>query len=361
MFYPFNMAAILKASFLLISLMSMSISVQSNDDAAQDIATLDSLFQQQDYKEVVSRIQQMPKESLSEEHYRLLVYSLADDDLDDAEQAAEQGLQQFPNAPDLFLIHASIMGQQASNSVFSALGYAEKAIDSLETAVRLAPNDIKYRIALVSFHLNAPSIAGGDKEEAFKQIKIIQQLDAISGVVYLAWYHQVMDNPQAALEVLQQANEDYPKNISILNALASYAVRASEYAQAILYYQAITQIKLQRPIHDLSVLEEYDESLYSQLNAHYQIGRAALVGKTNLAEGIMHLQIYIDNFQNPETLGVLDTSGLPSIEWAKLRMAGLLLADAQKAKAQALFATITLDKSDENMQKVYSALKKDIK
>jgi hypothetical protein len=42
-------------------------------------------------------------------------------------------------------------------------------------------------------------------------------------------------------------------------------------------------------------------------------------------------------------------------------MAGLLLADAQKAKAQALFAMITLDKSDENMQKVYSGLKKDIK
>lgn len=361
MHFSSNMAVVMKASLLFMMFISTHIHAQNSGESSWDVESLDSLFQQQNYKEVIASIQQMPKQSLSEEHYRLLVYSLANDDLDDAEKAAEQGLQQFPNAPDLFLVHASIMGQQASNSVFSTPEYAKKAIFSLETAVRLAPDDIKYRIALVSFHLNAPDMAGGDKKEALKQINIIQQLDAIAGAVYLAWYHQVMDNPKAAFEVLQQANEGYPKNISILNALASYAVRESKYAQAILYYQAITQIELQRPINDLSMLEEYDESLYRQLNAHYQIGRAALVGKTNLAEGIMHLQMYIDNFQNPESLGILDTSGLPSIEWAKLRMAGLLLADAQKAKAQEWFATITLDKSDENMQKVYSGLKKDIK
>jgi len=360
----FNISRIfhfLKLSLLMCAFISGQSASQISDISDTSPAHLDKLFKQQKFKDVVTSIKQMPTQSLSEEHYRFLIYSLADKDLDDAEHAAQQAIEQFPNSPDVYLMHASIMGQQASDSLLSALSYAKKARISLETAVSLAPDELKYHIALLSFHLNAPSIAGGDKVQALEQVQIIKGLDAIAGATNLAWYYQVMERPEDALALLKQANQDYPQNIDILNSLANLAISRQEYAQAILYYQGITELNLEPPVEDLKILEEYEEALYRQLNAHYQIGRAALVGKTNLTEGLMHLQNYINHRQNPKFIGSLDTSGLPSVEWAKLRMSALLLADNQKQQAQTLFATITLDKVSDNMQNIHSKLKKELK
>ncbi|WP_371193923.1 tetratricopeptide repeat protein [Glaciecola sp. SC05] len=354
----------IKYCCLAVLLIALSTSVYAkNSTLIGNIEHLDSLYKQQNYKAVINNLKQVAKADMSADHYRYLIYSYAETDLDAAERVAEQAISALPNEPDVYLMHASIMGSQASNSIFSALSYAQKAVNSLNKAIELAPNSIEYREALVSFHLNAPSIAGGDTDIALQQIKIIEGMDVIQGKVNLAWYYRTIDNVPASLAVLQQANLDVPNNISVLNALASHYLSEDNFEKAIDAFIELAAIDLiRRPFEDeIGVLEAYDESRYRQLNAHYQIGRIALLGNTRLDEGISHMQIFIDTLQNPDAIGVMDTAGLPSINWAYLRLSGLLLANNEKVKSIDAFKRIDLDKNDNSMAKIHSKLKKQFK
>lgn len=353
----------IKYCCLAVVLIALNTSVLAQNSALiGNIEHLDSLYKQQNFKAVINNLKQVAKADMSAEHYRYLIYSYAETDLDAAERAAEKAISALPNEPDVYLMHASIMGSQASNSIFSALSYAKKAVNSLNKAIELAPNSIEYREALVSFHLNAPSIAGGDTDIALQQIKIIEGMDVIQGKVNLAWYYRTIDNNPASLAVLQQANLDVPNNISVLNALASHYLSEDDFEQAIDAFIELTTIDLIRPFEDeIGVLEAYDEARYRQLNAHYQIGRIALLGNTRLNEGISHMQIFIDTLQNPDAIGVVDTAGLPSINWAYLRLSGLLHANNEKVKSIAAFKRIDLDTNDNNMAKIHSKLKNQLK
>nr|WP_168710994.1 hypothetical protein [Ningiella ruwaisensis] len=342
---------------VLLGLIFLSSKALAKENA--NLEVLDSLFKQNEYQKVIKNIRALPKDKLTLEHYRYLIFSLAEDDLDDAEEAAENMLKAMPNNPDAYLIHASIMGAQASDSVFSALGYAEKALKSLNKAVELAPNEIEYRQALMSFHLNAPGIAGGDTNIAMAQIRVIEQIDKVEGVVAMAWYQRTLGEPELSLELLQAAVEEFPMNVTVLNALASHHVAQENFSQAIDAYQKLTAIKLIRPSKDTKEVEEkYEDALFRQLNAHYQIGRVALQGKVRLEDGIKHMRMYIDRIKNTEAIEIIDTSNLPSVDWANLRLAGLLLANNQVDLAKTRFGMVVLDTKDENMQKVHKSLKR---
>ncbi|MBT1451166.1 hypothetical protein KJ365_09770 [Glaciecola sp. XM2] len=356
-----TMRSIISVTFLMVVLyLPFNTLAQQGQplSATLSLKAIEGLFQQQQFSDVIKAIESIPESQRTQEHYRFLTYSLSTDDLDEAEEAAQRAIARFPNDPDVYLVHASIMGQQASDSIFSAFGYAKQALASLNKAVSLAPNKTEYRIALLSFHINAPSIAGGDRDEALKQVQMIQALDPIEGVINLAWYHRSFDNPGLAKEVLLAANQDFPKNINILNALATNAVHSENYIEAIEFYKQVTDIQLVRPINDeQSVMQRFDEALYRQLNAHYQIGRSALVGNVMLDEGVTHMRQYMETIQNTEVVGALDTSGLPSIQWAKLRLSGLLLANSQADAANKMFQQVVLDKNDSNMKTVFDKMK----
>jgi tetratricopeptide (TPR) repeat protein len=324
-----------------------------------DLKHLGTLFNEGSYEMVIENLEKFPASSRTSEHYRFLIYSYAEKDLDKAEAASELAIETLSNEPDVYLFHASIMGAQASESIFSSLSYAKKALASLNKAVELAPEDIKYREALLSFHLNAPSIAGGDTDLALEQIRIIEKLDLVQGTVNLAWYYQATDETDKALNVLLQADTDFPNNIAILNALANFYLSQEQHSFAIQSLEKITKISLLAPVEDeLIVMEEYDEARFRQLNAHYQIGRAALLGDTALNEGISHMKLYIDTMQDPDAIATMDFSGLPSVDWAYLRLTGLLLANAQSELAKVSFAKVTLDNNDGNMKSIYKNLKK---
>ncbi|MFC4701460.1 tetratricopeptide repeat protein [Glaciecola siphonariae] len=344
---------------LVISALLFHLPTSANNENAASLEMLDSLFKQQQYKTVIKNLKQIPTEKRTVEHFRFLIYSHAELDLDDAEKAAELAVKTLPNEPDVYLMHASIMGAQAGESIFSALGYAQRALESLNKAVELAPNDVQYRQALVSFHLNAPSIAGGDTDVAFAQIKMIETLDWVQGKVNLAWFYRSTDKPEQSLSVLQEANQSLPDNIDILYALASHYVSEDDNAKAIEYYHQVADLALVRPIADeAEVMKAYEEARYRQLNAHYQIGRLALKQNIELEQGIEHLQRYLLTVQNPEAIGLLDTSGLPSKDWANLRLSALQLAKGEPSTAKTTFSKVALDKNDDNMQKIYNALKK---
>lgn len=333
----------------------------SNSASANSISSLKTLFKAQAYSDVVKAIEMLDKSQRSPEHYSLYVYSLVNIDLEDAEDAIEQGISQYPNNPEVYLVHASIMGTQAQDSIFSALSYAEKALNSLLKAVELAPDMPKYRMGLMSFYLAAPGIAGGDPELALEQARAIGEIDKLKGIVAMSNYYQATEQSNEALAIINAAFETFPNNASLLNQVADIHNRNENYEDAILTYLKITQADKLNSVdsgkHSMPLDEETENRLLRVLNSHYQIGRLALLSNTNLDLGISNIEQFLKHIDNTP----VNTNNLPSKQWAKLRLAGLQLANNMVVDAKATFESVALNKTDSNMKSVHKKLNKQIK
>ncbi len=87
--------------------------------------------------------------------------------LDRVQELAEKAVKQPLNTAFVQFSYGIIMSIVAQNSIFlNALGYVKKSLSGHAQAVALEPNNIPYRQSLLGYHLNAPGIAGGDKDIA---------------------------------------------------------------------------------------------------------------------------------------------------------------------------------------------------
>jgi tetratricopeptide (TPR) repeat protein len=132
-----------------------------------------------------------------------------DSDLDEAEDWIEQALEVNLNNAEVYYVRGTIMGRQASGSIFSALSYVEKSVNSFSKAVELQPDSIKYRKGLMQFHTSAPSIAGGDLDIAKVQIEKLRQLDPKAGLEAEINFELSQDSDALADALLQQAKQTY--------------------------------------------------------------------------------------------------------------------------------------------------------
>lgn len=154
----FTVSALCACSILLMPSITVTQSYAAAQNvataSADDVETLKAYFKQGDYNYVVESLEAV--EGKSPEQHNMLISSLMNIDLDDAEEAAEQFVQDYSDNYKAYHTHASVMGAQASSSIFSALGYAKKAKKSLEKAVEIAPEEVAVYQALMQFHLMAP-------------------------------------------------------------------------------------------------------------------------------------------------------------------------------------------------------------
>jgi tetratricopeptide (TPR) repeat protein len=344
---------------ILLPLFLLCLLVMTPLAAQAKIDELEQLFREEQYTKLISQLNILGEKNFDEEQYRLYVYALSNDDLDDAEDAAQRAIKKFDTDPDMFLMHASIMGNQAQQSIFSALGYAEKALESLNKAVSLSPNEPKYLNALMSFYLAAPSIAGGDMDKAREIATTIATIDALDGTNAMARFYLSNEQPQQALIILKEAVNTYPNNIAIYGQIAGVYSSQENYEQAISYYEKATLVEL-ATLSDTDLLDDdlNDKragELFVLLNSHYQIGRTALLSKTQANKGILHLTTYIQQYESAN----INLSGLPSVSWARLRLAGLIMINNEPKLAQETLALVTLQ-DDANMKKIHKALSKQI-
>ncbi len=321
---------------------------------------LEQLFNNEEYQEIVSVIRDHNLTLMSEKQYTVYIYALSNIDLDDAEEAATSALGVFANSPDMYLVHASIMGAQAQDSIFSALGYAEKALTSLQKAVELAPNIPKYRLGLMSFYLAAPSIAGGDTDLALAQANKILELDELKGTVALSRYYYATDDVDNAVSIVNDVLSTHPNNAMLYNQLANVHTRNDNTDDAIIAYQKVADIGISVTDveHTTFNEDEQDAELYRYHNSHYQIGRLAVKSQSHTETGITHLNTYLSLQSTSENQW---DSNLPSSDWALLRLAELYLDNDQLVNARATYNNVTLDKGDSDMKSVYKKLAKKLK
>ena len=347
----------LNKSLLFASMFAIGSMFSGTFASAQTIEDLEKLLDNGEHAQLLDTINTIPKSQYTEEHYKLHVFALAEDDLDDAEEMIDEAIKAFPKSADLHMNRASIMGAQAGQSIFSALGYAEKALESLEIAASLEPDNPDTQYALMMFHTNAPSIAGGDLDIALAQAKKVEALDPEKGVVAMYYYLRADDKKDEAITSALQAKAKFADSSIIQNVIASHYSREEEYEQAISEYNVLTAIDLPAlDESDENSLETYEDAIRRKLNAHYQLARLANESKSHIEMGIEHMEYFLANVDQKH----VKKNQLPSVNWANMRLAELYVLAKNKEKASEAFARVDVA-SDKDLKKPVKKLKKALK
>ncbi len=95
-------------------------------------------------------------------------------------------------------------------SVLRQAGLARKVKSELERAARLDPSLVEARVGLIRYHLRAPGIMGGDKEEAERQAEVVARLDPWKGWRWLSTVYRALNRPADEQRVLLEATRTFP-------------------------------------------------------------------------------------------------------------------------------------------------------
>lgn len=228
---------------------------------------------------------------------------LITDDIDDAEALIEEALEIAPERADVNFLCGQIMGMQASQAIFSALSYAGKSLDCFKQAAALEPDNTEYQFGLMMFYLQAPGIAGGDIEKAWKLVGDISALDTVAGTRARLQYYASTEEESAFEETLSNALATYPEHAEFYYQYGLHLQQQKNYSEALNAFKQATNASIDDP-----------ESHY-KLSALYQIGRNAVLSKLAVLDGIDALQRYINT--------AIEDANLPSQQWAHYRLAQL--------------------------------------
>src|SRR5512146_2066723 len=120
-------------------------------------------------------------------------------DLGDYDQAvtfAERAAQLSPDCSESHFWLARSYGMKADTS--RSFWLARKARVEYQTAVKLDPDNLAARRALMEYYLQAPWILGGSKEKGWDQVQAIASRDAAEGHLARAIYWRDLDKPDLA-------------------------------------------------------------------------------------------------------------------------------------------------------------------
>lgn len=142
-----------------------------------------------------AQIQARPSDAWA--HHALAFAALGQRDFETAIAEAERSTELAPSESR----HQELLGgchleKANAQGGLGALGSAKDGKAALEKAIELDPNNLSARQSLMAFHLEAPGIAGGDKEEAARQATEIARRDPVRGVA-------------AKLRVALQSGDEY--------------------------------------------------------------------------------------------------------------------------------------------------------
>lgn len=342
-----------------VSLSSLSAFAAAQKSQFKDVDPIvlkaKALTAQGKYKDAFTLLKSVTKNPAS---YAAMISNLANIELDNAEETADEAVNAFPKSAELHYLRGVIMGNQAQRSIFSALGYAEKSLNSFVKATELEPTTVKYRKALMSFYLAAPSIAGGDEELALVQLQAIQKANALEGVSSQVAFYQMTDKPEKATQALQKAIIDFPYEINFVFRLATYYAQQEDYKQALpLFQQAAEMPKPEFAIDPITgeIQSSYIRNMSAKLNALYQVGRTAVVTNENTRVGLAAM----DKLQAAVESSKLDTNNLPNMEWSKARIVELYIQSGDKKAASDLLMSILVT-DNKDLKKQVNMLKKQL-
>ena len=107
------------------------------------------------------------QEKSAEAYYRQAQAAFEQGDLDEAADLMKKALKLDPDNCEYHWVRGDLQGARAQKaSIFTKISKAKSCKKHWERAVKLCPDSVKYLEGLMHYHLRAPGIAGGSKEEA---------------------------------------------------------------------------------------------------------------------------------------------------------------------------------------------------
>jgi tetratricopeptide (TPR) repeat protein len=124
-----------------------------------------------------------------------------------------------------------------------SLSLARKTKKEFQSAVQLDPSNISARRDLAEYDMDAPWIAGGDKDDARRQVEAISALDPVEGSLTRAQYvFHVEKKPAQAEEIYRQLLQQKPRRIQPYFEIAHFFQGRGRAADLELAIQGATAI-----------------------------------------------------------------------------------------------------------------------
>ncbi len=165
------------------------------------------------------RVKQNPSDAQAA--YLLSKVRQAYGDLDGAQPLAEKAVQLDAGNAEYHYQLSSVYGQKAERaSIFTQASWAGKFRREAETAMRLGPNHIDSRMAIMEFYYRAPGFMGGDKQKARALPGEIGRIDAARGILAEVHLARLEKKTLPLTEFYEKAVAADPRNYDALISLA---------------------------------------------------------------------------------------------------------------------------------------------
>ena len=228
-------------------------------------------------------------------------------------------------------VSAVVMVQKAS--IFSKLSYAKDFIKAMERTVELKPDHQDALNTLIGFHLNAPSIAGGDTDKALVYAKQLQTYDAAQGYSQIATVYWQTEQPKLADKTMTEAFEQYPESGTLYFSRAQQSIKNEAWDKA---------------RADLVLAVKYAQDDENKAEALYQQGKVSVESGVEVEQGIEAL------------IQALPLAAKQYQPWVNYRLAQLYLQQKEQVKAHEAIAKIDISE-DEDLKGKVKKLKKKLK
>ncbi len=268
-----------------------------------------------------------------QKHLYLALIALDIGKLDDAEQHIEKAIELNAKDANVQFSYAEIMAKQAESAgIFSLSGYIKKVKKAFTAAVELAPTNSKYRRALIQFHINAPSILGGDIDEALKHSQELKEVDALSGTTALIHVYGKMGNDNKFDNESKTAKLSFANEPELFYQLGLYYQEQESFSEALTYFRNAANMAVAT-----------DKQRNAKYSAIFQIGRTSLMIKSNFDEGEKAMAQYLNE--------AVISSSMPSKDWAKFRLANIVEAQGKGSDAISIYKELAQRAVDKDLQK----------
>lgn len=254
-------------------------------------------------------------------------------DYDTAYEKAIAQTEATPNSAEAFYWLGSVNGMLAqTSSIFSKLGYAKAVRNAFERSAQLDPKLLEPRFGLIQFHMQAPGIAGGDKDLIPAIVQALGAIDKGAGLRAQAMVKLIDKDPDAAKQLYRQALAYNPADVDALGQLVGTLDPLKDAAEISILIKAA----LEKAPNDPRV--------------QYQQGKWAAVGTGDPNVGLATLDAIA--LLTPEPDGI----SIPGLHW---RRAQILEKLGRKADAiVAIKLSLQLDSTNKDVKADLARLSK---
>jgi len=222
----------LRVGIVLFAILGLAVICFATNGAAGDVSGLLQAAQRQfnsgNYSSSISTLQSAMTQSpgSAETHYWLArnYYELRD--YDNAVAQAEKSIELDPKNSIYHDWLGRAYGGKADRE--RSFSLAKKTKKEFEVAVQLDPSNTTARRDLEEYNLQAPWIAGGDKDQAREQVDAITRLDPVEGHLARAVLYLESKKLELAENEYREAVKSKPGKIDVYFEVASFFARQNK-------------------------------------------------------------------------------------------------------------------------------------